>query len=404
MHPESDKIVSRRRFVSSLGLLGVAGLLPAPAGALAPATLPDENAILKTGPYLQAARPDRITIRWITQVPCYSWVEFGEAAGQLNRKVQNVSAGLVEANNTIHAITLKGLSPGRQYHYRICSKRIESFEPYKLTYGDTYVSDPYTFNTPDPKAAATEFIVLNDIHDRPESFHHLMKYQGATEKDFVFLNGDMFDYQTDEEQLVNHLLQPASELFARQTPFIFSRGNHETRGKFARQLAGYFDGGEEKFYYSFRRGPVYAIVLDSGEDKADDTPVYAGIVDFDAYRREQAAWLEKEVQKKAFRQAKYKVVFSHIPLFHSGDWHGPMHCRQVWNPILNKARIDLLISGHTHRYGIHPPEKGQHDYPIVIGGGPKAGQRTLIKVKADQTSLAVEMLDDSGKVVGSLQV
>ena len=144
--------------------------------------------------------------------------------------------------------------------------------------------------------------------------------------------------------------------------------------------------------------------MDSGEDKADDAPAYAGIVDFDAYRRQQAAWLEKEVQKKAFRQAKYKVVFSHIPLYHSGDWHGTMHCRQVWGPILNKAKIDLLVSGHTHRYGIHPPEKGQHDYPIVIGGGPRAGQRTLIKVKADQTSLALEMVDDSGKVVGTLQV
>jgi UDP-2,3-diacylglucosamine pyrophosphatase LpxH len=404
MDTEMDKHVSRRKFVSALGLLGVAGMLPPPVSALAQSALPDESAILKTGPYLQAPQPDKITIRWITQVPCYSWVEYGEAAANLNQKAHLVTAGLVEANNTVHAITLKGLSPGRQYHYRICSKRIEQFEPYKLTYGDTYVSDPDSFRTPDPKATQTEFVVLNDIHDRPESFAHLLKFQGDTRKDFVFLNGDMFDFQTDENQLVNHLLQPVTELFARHTPFLFSRGNHETRGKFARQLVNYFDGGEEKFYYSFRRGPVYAIVLDSGEDKADDAPAYAGIVDFDAYRRQQAAWLEKEVQKKAFRQARYKVVFSHIPLYHSGDWHGTMHCRQVWGPILNKAKIDLLVSGHTHKYGIHPPEKGQHDYPIVIGGGPRAGQRTLIKVKADQSALALEMVDDSGKVVGSLKV
>jgi acid phosphatase type 7 len=400
MDPKPENAVSRRRFVSALGLLGVGGLLPAPVRA----ALPDESAILKTGPYLQAPRPDGITIRWITRVPCYSWVEYGEAAGQLDQKAHHVCGGLVEANNTVHAITLSNLQPGRQYHYRICSKRIESFAPYQLTYGDTYVSDPFTFKTPDPKARQTEFIVLNDIHDRPASFAHLLQYQGAGAQDFVFLNGDMFDYQTDEDQLVNHLLEPLSTLFARHTPFIFSRGNHETRGKFARQLGHYFDGAQEKFYYSFQRGPVYAIVLDSGEDKADDTPVYGGIVDFDAYRRQQAAWLEKEVQKKAFRQARYKVVFSHIPLFHSGDWHGPMHCRQVWNPILNKARIDLLISGHTHKYGIHLPEKGQHDYPIVIGGGPQAGKRTLIRVKADPTALVLEMLDDSGKTVGTLKL
>ncbi|MGV3642565.1 MAG: metallophosphoesterase [Adhaeribacter sp.] len=398
----SGKAVSRRRFVSSLGLLGAAGLLPAPVRALAP--LPEEGAILKTGPYLQAPDTDRVTIRWITRLPCYSWVEFGDSAAKLDRKAQTVSNGMVEANNTVHAITLKNLTPGRQYHYRICSKVIESFEPYKLVYGDTFTSDIYSFKTIDPGARTASFVVFNDIHDRPASFAHLMQYQGEGEKDFVFLNGDMFDLQTDENQLVDHLLQPLSELFARRTPFVFSRGNHETRGKFSRQLAQYFDGGEEKYYYSFQRGPVYCIVLDSGEDKADNAPAYAGIVDFDAYRQQQAAWLEKEVQKKAFRKAKYKVVFSHIPLFHSGDWHGTMHCRQVWNPILNKAKIDMLISGHTHKYGIHPPEKGQHDYPIVIGGGPQAGRRTLIRVAADQESLRLEMLDDSGKVVGTLQV
>lgn len=404
MPDEIDITVSRRKFVSSLGLLGVAGMLPAPVSALDAPIPADEKHILKTGPYLQAAQPDQITVRWITQVPCYSWVEYGLSATRLDQKAHLVQDGLVEAHNTVHAIALSGLAAGKQYYYRICSKRIESFEPYKLVYGETYASDPYSFRTPDPKSRKTEFIVLNDIHDRPASFHQLLQLQGNSPQDFVFLNGDMFDFQTDENQLVNHLLQPLTELFARQTPFVFSRGNHETRGKFARQLSHYFDGGEQKFYFAFQRGPVYAIVLDSGEDKADDAPAYAGIVDFDAYRRKQAAWLEKEVQKKAFRQARYKVVFSHIPLYHSGDWHGTMHCRQVWGAILNKARIDLLVSGHTHKYGIHPPEKGLHDYPIVIGGGPKAGQRTLIRVKADERTLALEMLDDSGKVVGSLSI
>lgn len=404
MDTTSDKSLSRRKFVSALGVMGVAGLCPAPLSALAKPTLPDETPILKTGPYLQAPYPSKITVRFITHVPCYGWVEFGEDANKLDKKAHTVYGGLVEANNTVHAITLKNLTPGESYFYRICAKKIENFEPYKLVYGDTYNSPVHAFKTPDLKAEQTEFIVLNDIHDRPESFQHLMQYQGTSEKDFVFLNGDMFDFQTDEDQLVKHLLQPVCTLFANKTPFIFSRGNHETRGKFARQLVNYFDGGEEKFYYSFKRGPVYAIVLDSGEDKADDTPVYGGIVDSDTYRLQQAEWLKKEVQKKAFRQAKYKVVFSHIPLYHSGDWHGPMHCREVWGDILNKAKIDLLISGHTHKYGIHPAEAGQHNYPIVIGGGPKAGQRTIIKVKANQKTLALEMLDDSGKIVGSLTV
>ena len=63
-----------------------------------------------------------------------------------------------------------------------------------------------------------------------------------------------------------------------------------------------------QFYFSFEHGPVYAIVLDTGEDKPDSEEVYAGIVDSDNYRREQAAWLEKEIQKPAFQKGTVTLI------------------------------------------------------------------------------------------------
>ncbi len=61
--------------------------------------------------------------------------------------------------------------------------------------------------------------------------------------DFVFFNGDMFDYQEDEQQIIDHLLiPPATQPSHPRKPFIFTRGNHETRGKFRRELGNYFDG------------------------------------------------------------------------------------------------------------------------------------------------------------------
>lgn len=396
--------LDRRKFVSSIGILGMAGLCPAPSLAATKTKGVNEKAILKSGPYLQSPLPSEMTIRWLTHTPCYSWVEYGETANNINQKGHMVDDGLVQAYNNVHAITLSDLQPGKKYYYRIHSKKIEGFEPYKITYGDTFASDIYTFETPDYNKDAISFLVFNDIHDRPQSFPHLMQFNGNDQHDFVFLNGDMFDYQTDEDQIVNHLLQPLSGLFSTTTPFYYSRGNHETRGKFARQLPDYFNNKQQNLYFSFQSGPMYAIVLDSGEDKTDDAEVYAGLVDFDRYRLQQAEWLKKEVQKKAFKKAKYKIVFSHIPLYHSGDWHGTMHCREVWGPILNDAKIDLLISGHTHKYGIHPPQKGEHNYPIVIGGGPKDGARTIIKVKVDKQKFALDMLNDSGTSVGKLTI
>ncbi|HVU54009.1 MAG TPA: FN3 domain-containing metallophosphoesterase family protein [Puia sp.] len=394
--------MKRRNFLTSLtALAGATGLSPVRSFAME--GLPEEEAILKAGPYLQSPAPDSITVRWLTNVPCLSWVAYGESPDKLNERAEAFTDGLVQAYNTVHVITLNGLEPGKKYYYRIHSKKIDDFQPYKVKYGDEFGSEPYAFTTPALQGDRVSFLVFNDIHDRPESFPHLLQYQGEGEKDFVFLNGDMFNFQTDEDQLVAHLLQPLGNMPA-QTPFFFSRGNHEVRGKFARHLPDYFNGEDPQFFFTFQYGPMYAIVLDSGEDKTDDSPEYYGLADFDRYRVMQAEWLKKEVKKKAFRKAKYKVVFSHIPLYHAGEWHGTQHVRETWGEILNEAGIDLLICGHTHVYGIHPAEKGKHNYPIVIGGGPANGKRTIIRVMADRQALKLEMLDDGGKMVGNLSI
>jgi predicted MPP superfamily phosphohydrolase len=400
----------RRSFLSAMGLLGIVSLCPqntfaAAAPKSTTASAPFQLAlspILKSGPYLQFPTESSMTIRWITHVPCQSWVEYGSSPEQLDKKATTVQFGMVKAG-TINAITLKNLQPGKTYYYRIHSQHIVKLLSYKVTFGETYLSEVHSFETFSKAADTASFLVFNDIHDRPESFPLLLHYKGEEPRDFVFLNGDMFNYQDTEDQLVDHLLTPISGL-STTVPFFLSRGNHETRGPFARNLPEYFNGTEPHFYYAFQHGPVYVIVLDSGEDKPDDTPVYANLVDYDNYRLEQAEWLKEEMKKPAYKKAKYKVVFSHIPLYYSGTWHGTMHCREIWGPIFNAGKIDLLLSGHTHRYGIHQPVKGEHNYPIVIGGGPKDTQRTLIKVKADRNALLLHMINDAGKEVGSLTI
>ncbi|TZF81154.1 metallophosphoesterase family protein [Pedobacter sp. BS3] len=398
--------LSRRKFITSLGLAGAA------AGINPLVTLADEEPlawqtgeIMKCKPYLQAVQLNSAVVRWITNVRTYSWVEYGESPDMLNQRAQTVTDGLVQANNTIHNIVLKNLQPGKTYYYKAVSKRVDHFTAGKIAYAETAESKVYAFKTPVSQAGKAEFLVFNDVHDRPETFGHMMQYASATGKDFVLLNGDIFSSLKDgEDQIVAHLLQPVTNLFATQTPFIYSRGNHEARGEYCRQLPDYVNGREHKFYYSFQLGPMYAIVLDSGEDKEDNHPAYGGILDFDDYRMEQKVWLEQEVRKPAFRKAKYKVVFVHIPPYYTAnkDAHGTTACRELWVPVLNKANIDLMICGHTHRYKIRTAVTGQHNFPIVIGGGPKDGERTVIAVKADSNALNLTMLDDSGKTVGTL--
>ncbi|MBO9641268.1 MAG: metallophosphoesterase, partial [Siphonobacter aquaeclarae] len=144
--------------------------------------------------------------------------------------------------------------------------------------------------------------------------------------------------------------------------------------------------------------------LDTGEDKPDAEPVYAGLVDFDAYRQEQARWAEQVMQSKAFKKAAFRVVLMHIPPQYSGDWHGATHCKQLFSPLFDKYKVDLCVSGHTHKYGVHPPVAGQHHYPVVIGGGPKDGNRTVIRLTADTRNLQLSMLRDDGSEVGKYAI
>lgn len=402
---KETQILPRRQFlgnVSKVGILGaLAALLPgSSSGEVLDALTarPSEGHIFLTKPYLQTPSSDRMTVRWITNRLCYSWVEYGETS-ELGLKAHKVTAGLVDAYNRINDVVLTGLRPDTKYSYRVMSKEIVDFQPYALKYGETIQSDVHSFTTPKENAETVSWLIMNDIHDRPASIPHLVRLNGDDPYDYVFYNGDLFDYQTDEKQIIEHMLNPSTAAFASVKPFMFVRGNHETRGKYSRELMSYFSNKDGKGYFAYEWGPVFNVVLDTGEDKADDHPEYGGIVDFDSYRIEQAKWAEEIMKTKAFERAKFRVVMMHIPHFHSGDWHGTMHCRQLFAPIFEKYKVDMVISGHTHRYGVWPPSS-EHPYPIIIGGGPKEGDRTLIKVKADQENLTLSMLKDDGSEVG----
>ena len=391
----------RRGFMGNLSKITLVGAtLPLTSAMMVPETVKKASSNY-TEPYLQDLTANSVCITFLTGNKAYSWIEYGE--NDFSHKAETTVDGFIQANNRLNKIRLKGLKSNTRYKYRVMSKEIVKFDPYDLVYGETTSGEERTFITLDPHSESVSCLVLNDIHDRPYSFSDLLALNKDFPFDFVALNGDMFDYQTDEQQLIDHLIAPCTTLFASEKPFILIRGNHETRGKFARNIKDYFTFPENEYYFSFKQGPVHWIVLDSGEDKVDDSKEYGGIVCFDTFREQQAKWLVEELKKPEFRKCSYRVVLMHIPPFHSGDWHGTMHCRKLFHPIFEKGGVNMVISGHTHRYGVHPPSE-EHSYPIIIGGGPKTGNRTLIQFKADKKALEVNMIKDDGAQVGQYRI
>lgn len=392
---------NRRSFLKSGLVVGGLALLNPEKAISAPADTSLEAFKIITGPYLQTNFGNGISILWITNKNGNSWVEYGEAPDQLDKKSFGKSEMGLKPAGRLNCVKLENLKPGVTYYYKIVSKEILDFQPYKLTYGETISGAVESFVNADTNKNEVSFVMMNDIHDRPKSIPQLLDLDKGNKRDFVFFNGDVFDYQTDEKQIIDHMIQPCVDYFARKTPFIYVRGNHETRGSFAREFSGYFDHVANT---AFTLGPVRFVILDTGEDKEDAHPVYAGIVDFDRYREEQAAWLENEINRKEFKNAAFRIVLMHIPPRYSGDAHGPVHCTQLFEPLMNRGKVDLVLSGHTHKYKIHPADRKLNNYPIIIGGGPKDGFRTLTRIVANKHHIEVSMLDDSGKEVGSYKV
>lgn len=388
------------RALSALSIVLAGGVL---AGATAPAftavtpssTAPAPLQIVG-GPYLQAPSPTSMTIVWTTDRKCVSKVEYGPAADNLCNVAVSAHHGLVDANTTLHRVTLQGLRPGTTYHYRAISTEILEFKPYKVTFGESTKREGQ-FTTLDPAKEDFSFCVINDRHDHVPELRRALsstKWEGV---DMVFGLGDVMNDPMTEQQIFQNFINPCVDVFAGRIPLVFVRGNHETRGTLARDLMDYFPTESGRYYYSFTHGGVYFLLLDGGEDKDDTSVEYSGLAAFGDYVTQETRWLEQELQTPAFRDARFRVCLIHMPPAqdddHSTKFVRAPWIRDHWNPMLSKAGIDLMLSGHTHQYEERPAD-AKRTYPIVIGG-----TNTVIRVDVSPAGLHMTTFNDDGTIL-----
>lgn len=394
----------RRRFLqaaSAVVLLGGCATTRAQqadtqqADDAAPLALAAEPCLLRLDPTVAA-------LAWATNRDCVSWVEFG-TGDPLDRRAQTSRHGLFDAQDRVHRVTLRGLEPGTTYRYRVMSREIVRFNPYQVDFGETAAGPVRSFETPPAAGDTVSFVVFNDVHNSRDMWNTVFPLAKARPFDLAFLNGDIMNHIHNHDHVIDFLYRPFGTMLEGQRPMVFVRGNHETRGQHARKLPDYLCLPEDRYYFAFDRGPVRFLVLDSGEDKDDGNNEYFGLVDFDRYRDEQRAWLEQEIRSPEFAAAPFRVVVVHMPLF-GGRGYGVEDCRRKFGPLLEEGRVDLMISGHTHRYTVVEPEPGAHGYPVVIGGGSKPPEATVIHATADRERLDIVMTRGDGAVVAERRI
>ena len=354
----------------------------------------DTRPVIIEGPYLVANSETTATIVWLTDTPSHAKVLYG-TSGNLSATAEPQVDGLVPVG-TRHVVHLSGLSAGTTYSYEVVATRVVRLKAYWPDKGLDVRSGPHQFTTLDRSSASVSFSVVTDTHEHADRIDRLNETIDWETTDFLVHTGDAFHWIDSEEHLFRAWLRPTVAGLAHGKPLMFARGNHELRGAFARRLFDYVPTPEGRFYYARDAGPVHLMVLDTGEDKPDDTNVYAELNRTAPYRAEELKWFREHVATTdRVSEAPFRVIVMHQPRW---GWltDGP----DAWIQTANDAGVDLVIAGHRHRFSHTPPTPDvEHAYHLLV-----VGQDQVARVDATSTELRVVVTGTDGSVVHTMVI
>ena len=353
-----------------------------------PFVVHDTKPVITHGPYLVDPSETAVTVVWTTDTPSHARVIFGSGES-LDRHAEAARHGMLPVG-TLHAIRISGLEPGRTYRYQAVSTRVVRLKAYWPEKGLAVESAVGTFTTLDRRKPSVSFSVVTDTHEDVPRIDALMKAIDWPSTDFFVHVGDAFHSVESEDQLFAKWLDPVARGLAGRTAMIYARGNHEMRGAFARSVFDYVPSEEGRFYYARDHGPLHLLVLDTGEDKPDDTNVYARLNRSEPYLAEEIAWVRAHAQSTPRHpEAPFRVVLMHQP-----GWQGLANGAATWTAVASDARADLVIAGHRHRYSRVDAGTGGATFTTLV-----LGQDQIARVDATPDTLTVTVRSASGEPI-----
>ena len=354
----------------------------------------DTRPVITEGPYLVATGETTATIVWCTDTPSHAKVRYG-SSGDLSVVAEPQVDGLIPVG-TRHVVHLTDLSPGTTYSYEVVATRVVKLKAYWPDKGLDVRSGPHQFTTFDRESTSVSFSVVTDTHEDAGLINRLNEAIDWDSTEFLVHAGDAFHWLDTEEHLFRAWLRPTAAGLAHTKSLIFLRGNHEFRGPFARRLFDYVPTPEGRFYYARDAGPVHLIVLDTGEDKPDDTNVYGELNRTAPYRADELAWFREHVKTTPrVSEAPFRVILMHQP-----GWGWLADGPTPWIETADAAGVDLVIAGHRHRFSYTPPGPDvEHSYHLLV-----IGQEQIARVEATTAELKVVVTGTDGSLVHTLVI
>jgi len=298
---------------------------------------------IEHGPFLFGPDYGRITVSWNTAGMCGALLDYREAGtSEWITVPADVKNGVLEQSHAVHRIELENLTPGGTYEYRLKSIRpvSEKVEIYPA-------EGSFRFTAFSPDRTEYSFGLCSDLHSDEKTFRDLLQLPEGRAADFWIMLGDFLSHASGPDAFYTGFLDTGVKLYAREKPLVFVRGNHEQIGLFAADFAllGHHSG---RTWYVFRQGKVCYVALDAGNDHADE-PGLEGVHRNAAMTDEEAEFLATVSQTEMWRSARFRVALVHIPLFRDA-YDSNMTLKLVKAVPADVPQIDLMLSGHVHKY------------------------------------------------------
>lgn len=291
---------------------------------------------------------DYYTLVLRVEEPAYVSVKIGE------RVFNDAFCGVMRSEPGMRSIRLEREALDKEKSYAVIITRIKERVAYCTEIiGKTEIIVDFR---PVPDGEDVTIFELGDTHNSFEAGVNAAKK--AAPFDALLLCGDIPADSGKEEALIDSH-DMAWRISKGKMPVIYTRGNHESRGALAERLGDYLPACDGKYYFTFRLGCLWAVVLDCGEDKVDGHVEYGGSVAFESYRQEETRFLEAVAGKKEYDSPIFKhiVAISHVafPCDYGEEFNIEQELYEKWSALLEKIGIKFMIAAHTHRREIIEP-------------------------------------------------
>ncbi len=285
---------------------------------------------------------------------CTMWVEVN------GERYYDHSNGILRSAKYLHIATLPIGKLDAAKKYTLHLRRINERKPYFTDYGEI---ESYCFNfKPITEKSSYNIVNIADAHNMTDEPIKAGSHFGD-ELDLLVLNGDIPNDSGNIEYFKG-IYKISGDITKGERPCVFSRGNHDMRGTFAEEIASYTPTSNGKSYFTFKLGPIWGIVLDTGEDKPDDSDEYGRTVCCEAFRREEDCFIDNILAKEEWRSYPVRLILSHNPFAtqHPQPFDIEKELFKSWCLKLKKLEASIWLTGHMHTCFDEEPGGAHDDY------------------------------------------